>query len=175
MSCCLHEMMLWLVNEEERNDEENFDGEKGVRGGKGGEERNVLFSWSSSSPWILVHVWGGEFWQKYVLYCLYFTWVYATWSNSPRLIHGLSRPQKLMRRRPCSFCSSFSCSFSWLLAPGSWLLLLASSCLLLLAQPIRHVSSLLLSKGFWETSSYGTGDPYLLERKFQGWKGGIAH
>jgi len=24
------------VNEEERNDEENFDGEKGVRGGEGG-------------------------------------------------------------------------------------------------------------------------------------------
>ena len=32
------------MNEEEGNDDENFDGEKGVRGGKGGEERNVLFS-----------------------------------------------------------------------------------------------------------------------------------
>ena len=54
-------------------------------------------------------------------------------------------------------------------------LLLLQLLLLLLAQPIRHMSSLLLSKGFWETSSYGTGNPYLLERKFQGWKGGVAY
>ena len=37
------------------------------------------------------------------------------------------------------------------------------------------MSSLLLSKGNWEISSGGTCNPYLLERKFQGWKGGIAY
>ena len=37
------------------------------------------------------------------------------------------------------------------------------------------MSSLLLSKGNWEISSGGTFNPYLLEMKFQGWKGGIAH
>ena len=55
------------------------------------------------------------------------------------------------------------------------LLFLAQLCLLHLAPANRHMSSLLLSKGFWERSSCGTCNPYLLERKFQGWKGGIAY
>ena len=60
-------MMLWLVNEEERNDEENFDGEKGVRGGEEGVG-NVLWDVDVILPLEPgPHVWGENLAEKYVL------------------------------------------------------------------------------------------------------------